>query len=302
MNKKLIRAIFFLCGLSLLTSCLKEELDDNTNKKDTVYYGNQQIPNINEYMPQRLLYVLDSMHALNFGDEPPRLQRKHTTSIPGVYEYGPANFLADDLRLVKVKKTPNSHWMIIPTSLPTKQYLQFTDQHRGIAKMSFWYEKGIPEYPPYFVETSSTDSTFYYVSQHPEYFINDTIAPYYFAHDQYTDEDFNSIYIIGKDDRFTIFYYEIRHIFTTNFQPLNAVVISGKVSGSDIIIQTNENGQNDTIWQPIIEDYVIGVETMKYYKESSSLSLILQAGGLATPGDLHIIKNDSEVHYGKLNN
>lgn len=301
MNKILIRALFFLCGLTLFTSCLKDDLNEGTNKKDTVYYGSQHIPNINEYMPQRLLKVLDSMHALNFGEEPPRLQGKYTTATPGKYEYGPAYFKADDLMLVKVKKTPNSHWMIIPTSLPSKQYLQFTDQHRGTARMSFWYEKGIPDYPPYFVETSSTDSTFYYVSHNLEHFTADSIAPFYFTNDQFTDEDFNSIYLIGKDDRFTIFYYEIRHIFTTNFQPMNAVIISGKVSGTETIVRTNDNGQNDTIWQPIIEDYVIGVETMKYYKENSSLSQILQAGGLATPGDLHIIKNNSVIRYGKLN-
>ena len=46
----------------------------------------------------------------------------------------------------------------------------------------------------------------------------------------------------------------------------------------------------------------MGIETMKYYKEGVSLNMILQAGGLATPGDVQIIRNDGIVVHGEFGN
>ena len=71
MKKHLIRTIVFLSGLALLSSCMK----NNPASNSTVYYGYQQIPNINEYMPQRLLNAFGPQH-LYFGDEPPKIEGK----------------------------------------------------------------------------------------------------------------------------------------------------------------------------------------------------------------------------------
>ena len=54
--------------MTLLTSCLKDDPKNN----DTVYYGYQQIPNINEFMPQRLLQAFGDQY-LYYGDEPPKI-------------------------------------------------------------------------------------------------------------------------------------------------------------------------------------------------------------------------------------
>ena len=284
MKKHLLRALLFTCGLLFLSSCLKDDPANNS----TVYYGFQKIPNINEFMPQRLLQVMDSLHSLHYGNEPPKLE---------------GSYKASDLRLILVKKGPNSHWMMAPTPQLGNQFLKLYEQHIGIAKMQFWNEKGIPNIPQtHFVETSSTDSTFYYVTANPEHFIHDTLAPIYFENNEYNKEDFNTVYIIGTSPYFTIFYYEVRHIFTTNFQPLNAVIISGKVDTETVITQDTVNHTTDTILQPVIKEYVMGIETMKYYKEGTSLNMILQAGGLATPGDVMIIRNDGVAVHGEIEN
>ena len=284
MKKHLLRALLFTCGLLFLSSCLKDDPANNS----TVYYGFQKIPNINEFMPQRLLQVMDSLHSLHYGNEPPKLE---------------GSYKASDLRLIVVKKGPNSHWMMAPTPQLGNQFLKLYEQHIGIAKMQFWNEKGIPNIPQtHFVETSSTDSTFYYVTANPEHFIHDTLAPIYFENNEYNKEDFNTVYIIGTSPYFTIFYYEVRHIFTTNFQPLNAVIISGEVDTETVITQDTVNHTTDTILQPVIKEYVMGIETMKYYKEGTSLNMILQAGGLATPGDVMIIRNDGVAVHGEIEN
>lgn len=284
MKKHLLRALLFTCGLLFLCSCLKDDPKNNS----TVYYGFQKIPNINEFMPQRLLQVMDSLHCLHYGNEPPKME---------------GSYKASDLRLIVVKKGPYSHWMMAPTPQLGNQFVKLFEQHIGIAKMQFWNEKGTPNIPQtHFVETSSTDSTFYYVTANPEHFTNDSLAPYYFQNYDFNKEDFNTVYIMGDSPYFTIFYYEIRHIFTTNFQPLNAVIISGKMDSETVIVNDTVNHKTDTIVQPVIKDYVMGIETMKYYKEGTSLNMILQAGGLATPGDVMIIRNDGVAVHGEIDN
>lgn len=273
MKKHLFQIILFLVGTALLSSCMKDDPENN----ETVFYGHQQIPNINEFMPRELLLVMDSLHYLHYGEEPPKLE---------------GNFKASDLRLIVVKKTPNSPWTMVPTSQLGKQYIKLYEQHFGISKMQFWNEKGTPEAPPYYVETSSTDSTIFYVNRNPEHFINDVLTPDYFKEKSFDENDFNTVYIIGSDSYFTIFYYEIRHIYTTNFQPLNAVIISGKLDKENVVVTDTINHTTDTVERPIIRDFVMGIETMKYYREGQSLDMILQYGALATPGDLMIIKND----------
>ncbi len=276
MKKHLFQIILFLVGTALLSSCMKDDPENN----ETVFYGHQQIPNINEFMPRELLLVMDSLHCLHYGEEPPKLE---------------GSFKASDLRLILVKKIPTSHWTMVPTSQLGIQFIKLFEQHFGISKMQFWNKKGTPENPPYYVETSSTDSTIYYVNRNPEHFINDILAPDYFKEKNFDENDFNTVYIIGKDSYFTIFYYEIRHIYMTNFQPLNAVIISGKLDKENVVVTDTISHTTDTVARPIIRDFVMGIETMKYYIGGTSLDMILQFGGLATPGDLLIIKNDGIV-------
>lgn len=274
MKKKLIKATLFLCGLVLLSACLKDDPENNA----TVYYGYQQIPNINEFIPQELLLAFGEEN-LYYGDEPPKLE--------GAY-------MADSIMILSVGLAPGSHWVQaqseFPASIPTPQYFKFYEQHKGIAKLEYRYPKGHPGEYTYFLERSDTDTTFKYVTANPEHFINDTIAPSYFQNGHYDAENFNTVYIMGNDPYFTIYYYEIRDI-SSKAQPLNAVVFSGMLSHETIAVADTANNTVDTIIRPVIKNLRWGIETMKYYKESNSLDQILYFGYLPNKGDLMILES-----------
>ena len=279
MKKRLILAILFLSGLLSLSSCLKNDPDENP----TVYYAYQEIPNINEFMPLKLINAFSDY--LYYGDEPPKIE--------GV-------FIADAISITDVFRSPESMWMMTPTPMEGKQYFRIHDQHKGIAKIEFKYPKGNPGEYTFYVERSDPDSTYQVVTANPEFFINDsTIAPVYFKDGNYQKENFNTVYIMGKDPYFTAYYYEIRDI-KSKADPLNAVIISGKVDKEISVVNDTVNHTTDTIELPIIRDLKWCIETMKYYKEGTSISQIINAGFLPSKGDAMLLKNDGVVHTGEF--
>lgn len=278
MKKHLFRTLFFLCGLALLSSCMKDDPKNNA----TIYYGYQQIPNINEFMPQSLLLAFEDY--IYFGDEPPKLE---------------GSYAPEDIYITDVVLAPGSPWLNAPTSIPTPQYFKFYNQHKGIAKMSFAYPKGSPNEYTYFVERSSTDTTFAIVTANPNHFLDDTIAPSYFKNGYYDKENFNTVYIMGHDDYFTIYYYEIRDIKSKG-QPLNAVILSGKIDKENIVVHDTVNNVTDTVTKPVIKDFRWGIETMKYYKEGTSLNQIISLGFLPSKGDVMLLRNMTDVHSGEF--
>lgn len=277
MKKQLFRTLLFLCCLAMFSSCLKDDPKNNP----TVYYGYQYIPNINEFMPQTLLQLFSDY--LHYGDEPPKIE---------------GSYIADAIWITDTVLAPGSHWMAPVTSIPTPQYFHFYDQHKGIAKLDFKYPKGNPGEYTYFLERSDPDTTYAIVTSDPSYFIEDTIAPSYFQDGKYEKENFNTVYIMGKDPYFTVYYYEIRDI-KSKVQPLNAVIISGRIDKEITVVTDTVNHTTDTIETPIIRDMKWCIETMKYFKESTSLNQILYYGYLPSKGDAMLLKNEGIVHSGE---
>ena len=62
--------LFLSSGLLLFSSCLK---NDPKNSNTTLFYGHQEIPNINYYMPRPLLETLNNLNSLHFGENPPKM-------------------------------------------------------------------------------------------------------------------------------------------------------------------------------------------------------------------------------------
>lgn len=278
MKKHLFRTLVFICGLALFSSCMKDDPKNN----ETVYYAYQQIPNINEFMPQTLLNAFSNY--LYYGDEPPKIE---------------GSFVVDNIWITDAILSPGSPWMAPITSIPTPQYFEFYEQHKGIAKLKFKYPKGTPSDYTYFVERSDPDSTYAVVTADPEFFINDTIAPSYFKNDNYKKEDFNTVYIMGNDPYFTVYYYEIRDI-KSKAQPLNAVIFSGRMDKEITVVNDTVNQVTDTVVKPVIKDLKWCIETMKYYKEGTSISQIISLGFLPSKGDAMILKNEGVVHTGEF--
>ena len=278
MKKHLFRTLVFICGLALFSSCMKDDPKNN----ETVYYAYQQIPNINEFMPQTLLNAFSNY--LYYGDEPPKIE---------------GSFVVDNIWITDAILSPGRPWMAPITSIPTPQYFEFYEQHKGIAKLNFKYPKGTPSDYTYFVERSDPDSTYAVVTADPEFFINDTIAPSYFKNDNYKKEDFNTVYIMGNDPYFTVYYYEIRDI-KSKAQPLNAVIFSGRMDKEITVVNDTVNQVTDTVVKPVIKDLKWCIETMKYYKEGTSISQIISLGFLPSKGDAMILKNEGVVHTGEF--
>lgn len=278
MKKHLFRTLVFICGLALFSSCMKDDPKNN----ETVYYAYQQIPNINEFMPQTLLNAFSNY--LYYGDEPPKIE---------------GSFVVDNIWITDAILSPGSPWMAPITSIPTPQYFEFYEQHKGIAKLNFKYPKGTPSDYTYFVERSDPDSTYAVVTADPEFFINDTIAPSYFKNGNYKKEDFNTVYIMGHDPYFTVYYYEIRDI-KSKAQPLNAVIFSGRMDKEITVVNDTVNQVTDTVVKPFIKDLKWCIETMKYYKEGTSISQIISLGFLPSKGDAMILKNEGVVHTGEF--
>ena len=276
MKKHLYRTILFLCGAFLLASCLKDDPKNNS----TVYYAYQQIPNINEFMPQRLLYAFGNEN-LHFGDEPPKIE--------GV-------FVANDVWVTDVVKVPSSPWMQpSDNSIPNPQYFEFYEQHKGIAKMKFRSPKGQIGQYDYFLEQSSTDRTDSVMRHNTTQFVEDTISPIYFKMDKLESRDFNTVYIMGEDPYFTVFYYEVRDIKSKG-EPLNAVIFTGKMDKEITVVNDTVNHTTDTVVKPVIKDLRWGMQTMKYFQESASISQIIRLGFLPTPGDVIMLRNTSDTH------
>ena len=276
MKKHLFRAILFLCGTLLLGSCLKNDPKNNA----TIYYAYQQIPNINEFRPQRLLYAFGNEN-LHFGDEPPKIE---------------GLFVADDVWVTDVDTVPSSAWMQpAHNSIPNPQYFEFYEQHKGIAKMRFKSPKGQVGQYDYFLEQSSTDRTDSVMRHNTNRFVEDTISPIYFKLGKLESRDFYTVYIMGEDPYFTVFYYEVRDIKSKG-EPMNAVIFTGKMDKEIQIVTDTVSHTTDTIVKPVIKNLKWGMQTMMYHQESASISQIIRLGFLPTPGDIIMLRNNSDTH------
>ena len=279
MKKHLIRTLVLFFGLTMLSSCMK----DNPKENATVFYGHQQIPNINEFMPQSLLEALGNEN-LYFGDEPPRLE--------GCY-------IADSIVATRIIRIPESHWIQTEGPIQGIKQLKFQEQHFGISKLRYDFFNYSPQLNSIIkIEASDTDSTFLLMKEYVDQFTADSLCPSYFDNEFSTDV-FNTVYIMGHDPYFTIFYYEIR--LPSQFRPLYANIISGRVD-KEIVIETDTvSGKTDTIARPVIKNLKWGIETMKYLKGGPILDMILNQEHQTPPkpGDILILKNAKDVHVGE---
>lgn len=278
MKKHLLRTVLFIAGLTLFTSCLKNDPENNS----TIYYGYQQIPNINEYMPQRLLQAFGNAH-LYYGDEPPKIE---------------GSFLANAYLYETVVKI-DTLWQPRNGIMPVKEYFKFYDQHKGTAK--YWEKRPYkaPNGDLLFLENSSNDSTYRIVNEGDRFnqFITDSIAPSYFTNGNPSVKDFENIYIMGHDPYFTAYFYEVRDISSKTL-PLLAVIISGKMGKETVVTVDTVNHTTDTVVRPIIQDFRIGSQSMYYYNKGSILYIpLINEGSLPLPGNVWVLKSMSDLQY-----
>lgn len=249
--------LLFTSGLLFFSSCLK---DDPKSNNTTLFYGHQDIPNINYYMPRTLLDTLNKMNLLHFGENLPKM-------------------LFDSCY--------NNDTTIV---------FAFSNHCFGMTSLSFKeFEDGTKQ-------SSNTDDTYKIMTENKrweDFCLNDTLLPIFF------DTSFNGTaaldpevlrhaYIMGEDPYFTLYYYEVRKE-PQQLQPLNAVILSGKVVYTKFPVDTikpdndkitRDSIPNDTINidPPVVNDtttvydsiprYLIdvrmGVKTLKYFPKNNT--------------------------------
>jgi len=266
-QKTIITTFILILSIGLLASCKKENHPSTPDPPVSTY----QIPPIDEYMPERLLHLFDSLNVLHRGDEPPIIN---------------GNFMAESMYLCIVDKVPESSYMMLPGPMNSNHYYEFKEQKDGLLGVAFKCPIGIPGENG-FLEQFDTDSSYFIIKDSLTLFTNDPIAPAYFKSNKFIPEDLSHAYIIGNGRYFTLYFYEIHD--TSQSLPLNAVVISGKTS-------TNEEGKT------IIEDFWWGIETMKYYNGGIVTNMLIQHGNIPTPGDIIIRQSPDALVEGCYGN
>ena len=260
--------------MGLLSSCKKENNDNNNEEPITpdIPVVTYQIPPIDEYIPERLLHMFDSLNVLHRGDTPPTITGSFTT---------------ESLNCLIVDKITGSTYNMVPETMSGPYYFEMRNQGNDTLGIAYKKPIGSPEDPFFFLEKSDTDSTYFRIRDNVAHFTNDPIAPPYFKSSSFTAEDFRHAYIIGNDNCFTIYSYEIRDI-SNGALPLNAILISGKMA-------------KDTEGNPTIENFWFGIETVKYFNESPTLNSLIQFGYMPTPGDILIMQSPNSLIQGSYN-
>lgn len=271
-SKASFSAFILIVVLGLFSACKKDNNDTQEPIEPDAPVVTEQIPPIDEYMPERLLHLFDSLNVLHHGDNPP--------TITG-------DFMTESMRILFVNKIPGSPFLASPSTLQNPYYYEFRNQENDMLGLSFKSPKGDPQEQFFFMEKSDTDSTYLRIKDSTAYFTDDPIAPSYFRSSRFKAEDFKHAYIIGNGDYFTLYFYELRDI-ASGYLPLNAILISGKIS-------------KDTEGNPTIENFWCGLETMKYYTEGATLNLIIQYGHIPTPGDIFIMQSTTSLVQGSYN-
>ena len=263
--------ILLSLGLLFFSSCLK---DDPNGSNTTLFYGHQDIPNINYYMPQALLDTLSKTNSIYYKENPPKFlfdscYNQDTTIVFAFLDqcFGMTSMTFKDNGLEERSSTDNTF------SIMNKKWEDYCLNDTLL--------------PIYF------DTSF-----------NGTAA--------LDPEVLRHAYIIGDDPYFTLYYYEVREE-QLQIQPLNAAILSGKVVYQLFPIDTLQIANNKIVRDSIVNDTIVndsiidhpvvheivydsipycltnvkwGVETMKYFPKDTYTQT-------PPPGEIYIKEFDT---------
>lgn len=272
MKARTLQKNMLFLGLLALASCLKDDPANNTSG----FVGQQQIPNINNYIPQELLEQFGATN-LFFGTNPPIL-----------IDFDNMGFFTESMQGVNPQQSFENQAF----------YFKFSNQHLGVAEMTFTKDSVGT------VERWSTTKAYEILKDELKTFSEDSLAPAFFKNGFNDAEVFRHAYIMGRDPYFTAFYYEVLKEMQpnhpqVNLKPMNAVVMSGKLCLDTLFVKDTVISQTgDTIYKTDttiihnIKDFTWGVERMKYFCKEEEIETALENGETLRPGTIHIMKCD----------
>ena len=265
--------------LLLLISCKQEPLPDNPNGNDD---DNNivSIPEISDFMPATLLNLFGEEN-IHQGNTPP--------DITG-------SWLADSLCITEIVLSESSNYSnLFPGTPLSDTYFTFHDFGQNTLETEYFIAHNIASYS--YTECSNMDTTAFLLKEHENLIINNSLLPSCFQTNNFDFSLFDKAYIIGADDQFTVYFYDIvlnlipedLPFLPTNFYPISAKIISGKALRDQ---DGNITG---------IADFRAGQEVVGYVNNSGSLNIAIQQGIQPTPGDAWIKTNqDIDLTYSEF--
>lgn len=257
-------------ALLLLISCKQDPLPDNPSSGDEPEASFST--EIHDFMPSTLLNLFGEEN-IHQGDTPP--------DITG-------SWLADSLYITQValSESSNYHSLVPGVPLSTDTYFSFHDFSQNKLKTAYFILMN-PALNLQYLEYSDMDSTQYLIENHSDLMINNPLLPSCFQTNNFDFSLFDKAYIIGADNQFTVYFYDIvlnqipenSPFPVNNFYPVSAKIISGKAL-------RDQNGNVTGI-----ADFRAGQEVVGYVKDGNALQILIQQGLLPTPGDAWIKTN-----------
>ena len=229
-------------------------------------------PDIHDFMPSTLLNLFGEEN-IHQGNTPP--------DITG-------SWLASDLYITDVDyadTTLGFHSLVSGNLLGTT-YFSFHDFSQNELKTAYFILMN-PALNFQYLEYSDMDSTALILQNHADIMISNPILPSYFQTNSFDFSLFDKAYIIGADDQFTVYFYDIvlnqipenSPFPVNNFYPVSAKIISGKAL-------RDQNGNVTGI-----ADFRVGQEVVGYVNDGNALQISIQQGYQPTPGDAWIKTN-----------
>ena len=271
--------ITLFAALLLLISCKQEPLPDNPNGNDD---DNNivSIPEISDFMPATLLNLFGEEN-IHQGNTPP--------DITG-------SWLADSLCITEIALSESSNYSnLFPGTPLSDTHFTFHDFGQDNLKTAYFIAHNIASYS--YTEYSNMDTTAFLLKEHENLIINNSLLPSCFQTNNFDFSLFGKAYIIGADDQFTVYFYDIvlnlipedLPFLPTNFYPISAKIISGKAL-------RDQNGNVTGI-----ADFRVGQEVVGYVNDGNALQISIQQGYQPTPGDAWIKTNrDIDLTYSEF--
>ena len=266
--------ITLFAALLLLISCQKDPQPVNPSSGNDPVAPAIITPDIHDFMPSTLLNLFGEEN-IHQGNTPP--------DITG-------SWLADNLNFTEVYYADTSLAIhsVNSGNLAGATYFTFHDFDQSNLKTEFFLLSRITP-SIYKIMYSDMDSTCFMLQNHSDLMINNPLLPSFFQTNNFDFSFLNKAYIIGTDDQFTIYFYDIalnqaseNYPFSdNNFYPVTAKIISGKALRDQ---DGNITG---------IADFRTGEEVVGYVKDGNSLQMLIQNGALPTPGDAWIKTNQN---------
>ena len=290
MKRHLFLTLLTIALVFGFSSCLKDDTDS------TIIYSSQHIPNINKFMPSKLVEMMGP--KIHYGDEPPRFSGQyHIDSLI----YKQVHYQDNSL---------NQHPYNV-NNLAGNFDFYYYDQIKCIISTKFTNINSIMNpidgtVYSQFTASSDPDTTYHYFKNSFSPIATSPDKPIYFEDDKYDKDDFSHAFIIGSNNYFTIYYYDVmlqayeeNWPYTRNdFKRVTANIITGKLTPYNVITPNpNDPTTMDTVEQFRIDHFCWGKEDMGYFREGTAIQLLIANGGQPTPGDVAIIDNDDKPIY-----